>query len=50
MNPELVDASLRKKDLKTKSSFYEEPTLIDSLNSLEETNIITSVLKVFILG
>jgi len=45
MNPELVDASLKKKDLKKKSTVYEEPQLIDTFNPLEETQSITSVLK-----
>jgi hypothetical protein len=46
MNPELVDASLKKKSLMKKSVADEIPVLIDNLEPLENTGVVSSVLKV----
>ena len=46
MNPELVDASLKKKYLKKKSVSDEVPGIIDDLEPLENTGVVSSVLKV----
>ena len=46
MNPELVDAALRKKSYMRKSFTLEEPVLIDNLEPLEDIGVISEVLKV----
>ena len=46
MNPELVDAALRKKPCKRNSFTYEEPVLIDNLEPLEDIGVISAILKV----
>ena len=45
MNPELVDASIRLKNIK-KNKINNEPFLINNLELLENTGIVTDVLKV----
>eukprot|EP00092_Neocalanus_flemingeri_P006488 GFUD01006993.1.p1 GENE.GFUD01006993.1~~GFUD01006993.1.p1 ORF type:complete len:345 (+),score=106.00 GFUD01006993.1:54-1088(+) len=45
MNPELVDASLRKKSLNKKTAIYDEPVLIDNLKPLENTGVISNLLQ-----
>merc|ERR1711892_655453 len=45
MNPELVDAALRKKSYMIKSFTYEGTALIDNLEPLEDIGVISDVLK-----
>merc|ERR1711892_1567990 len=45
MNPELVDAALKKKSYMRKSCTIEEPVLIGNLESLEDIEVIDDVLK-----
>ena len=46
MNPELVDASLRLKNVKKNKINYDQPTLINSLEPLENCGIVSDVLRV----
>ena len=46
MNPELVDASLRLKSLKSKKMKVNETLLIDNLQALEKSGIVSDVLRV----
>jgi hypothetical protein len=46
MNPELVDASLKKTSLRKKSVADEVPVLIINLEPLENTGVVSSILKV----
>ena len=46
MNPELVDASLRLKSLKSKKMKVKETLLIDNLQALEKSGIVSDVLRV----
>ena len=46
MNPQLVDAKLRKKSLNKKSAISDEPVLINNLEPLENVGVISNVLKV----
>ena len=50
MNPELVDASLKKRSLMKKSVTDEVPVLIDNLEPLENTGVVSSVLKVAVFN
>ena len=46
MNPELVDAALRKKPNKTQPNTLKDPVLIDNLEPLENIGVISELLKV----
>ena len=46
MNPELVDASMKKKSLKKKLLADEVPVLINNLEPLENTGVVSNILKV----
>ena len=46
MKPELVDASLRLKSLKSKKMKVNETLLIDNLEALEKSGIVSDVLRV----
>jgi hypothetical protein len=48
MNPELVDASIRLKNIKKSKTKDDKPVLIDNLEPLESSGIVSDVLKVII--
>ena len=48
MNPELVDASLRLKNIKKIKNNNDKPVLIDNLEPLENIGIVSEVLRVMI--
>jgi hypothetical protein len=46
MNPELVDASLRLKNIKKNKTDYDKPTLINNLEPLENSGVVSDILRV----